>query len=97
MKTLCPDEPKETIETIESFGLRNIILALRARHGNDDALICDRIGEILDGKLILGLEKVDIALAVENPDIVTILEGGNVALIDENKFQNLHDYLFSEK
>jgi len=98
MKTLCPEESKETVEIIESFGLRNIIMALRARHGNNDALICDRIGEILDGKLILGLEKIEVmAIAAEDPDIVTILEGGNVAVINGNKFWHLHDYMFSEK
>jgi hypothetical protein len=78
VKFIAPEASREAQETLAMTGLNAVLRALQAMHPHNDALVCERMSEILSGMLQAGRAR---QRAKTEADRAEVLPGGKVAIV----------------
>lgn len=93
VKFLAPEASRESQETLAMTGLNAVLRALQATHSRNDALVVERMSEILSGMLQAGRAR---QRAVVEADKAEILDGGKVAIVVNSREFATNGVLFEE-
>ncbi|MEK7532531.1 MAG: hypothetical protein AAB579_02930 [Patescibacteria group bacterium] len=94
VKFLAPEASRESQETLAMTGLNAVLRALQATHPRNDALVCERMSEILSGMLQAGRAR---QRAAAEADKAEILDGGKVAIVVNSREFATNGVLFEER
>lgn len=94
VKFLAPEASREAQATIATTGLNAVLRALQVTHPRNDALVCERMSEILSGMLQAGRARQRAAAEAEKAEV---LDGGNVALVVNSREFATNGFLFEER
>lgn len=94
VKFLAPETNILAQETFAATGLNAVLRALQATHPRNDALVCERMSEILSGMLQAGRAR---QRAKVEADKAEILEGGKVAIVVNSREFATNGILFEER
>jgi len=94
VKFLAPEANRESQETLAMTGLNAVLRALQATHSRNDALVVERMSEILSGMLQAGRAR---QRATVEADKAEILEGGKVAVVVNSREFATNGVLFEER
>ncbi len=94
VKFLVPGVNREAQETLAMTGLNAVLRALQATHPRNDAIVCERMSEILSGMLQAGRARQRAAAEADKADV---LDGGKVAIVTNSREFGTNGVLFDER
>jgi hypothetical protein len=94
VKFLAPEASREAQEVFAITSLNAVLRALQATHPRNDALVCERMSEILSGMLQLGRAR---ERAKAESDRAEVLPGGKVAIVTNAREFATNGLLFEER
>jgi hypothetical protein len=94
VKFLAPEASRESQAIFAMTGLNAVLRALQAMHPRNDAIVCDRMSEILSGMLQAGRAR---QRAAAEADKAEILDGGKVAIVVNSREFATNGVLFEER
>lgn len=94
VKFLAPEASREAQEVLAMTGLNAVLRALQATHSRNDALVVERMSEILSGMLQAGRAR---QRAVVEADKAEIIDGGKVAIVVNSREFATNGVLFEER
>jgi len=94
VKFLAPEASRESQETLAMTGLNAVLRALQATHPRNDALVVERMSEILSGMLQAGRAR---QRATAEADKARVLDGGKVAIVINSQEFATNGILFEER
>lgn len=94
VKFLAPEASREAQEVLAMTGINAVLRALQATHLRNDALVCERMSEILSGMLQAGRAR---QRAAAEADKAKVLDGGKVAIVVNSREFATNGILFEER
>jgi hypothetical protein len=94
VKFLAPEASREAQETLAMTGLNAVLRALQATHSRNDALVVERMSEILSGMLQAGRARERAAVEADKAEV---LDGGKVAIVVNSREFATNGVLFEER
>lgn len=94
VKFLVPEASREAHEALAMTGLNAVLRALQETHPRNDAIVCERMSEILSGMLQAGRAR---QRATAEADKAEILDGGKVAIVVNSREFATNGILFEER
>lgn len=94
VKFFAPEASREAQEALAMTGVNAVLRALQATHPRNDALVCERMSEILSGMLQAGRAR---QRAMVEADKAEILPGGKVAIVTNSREFATNGILFEER
>ena len=94
VKFLAPEADREAQEVLAMTGLNAVLRALQAVNPRNDAVVVEKMSEILSGMLKAGRAR---QRAVAEADRAEILEGGKVAIVVNSREFATNGILFDER
>lgn len=94
VKFLAPEASRDVQEVLATTGINAVLRALQATHPRNDALVVERMSEILSGMLQAGRAR---QRAAAEADKAEILDGGKVAIVANSREFATNAILFDER
>lgn len=94
VKFLAPEASREAQETLAMTSLNAVLRALQATHPRNDAIVVERMSEILSGMLQAGRARQRAAAEADKAEIVG---GGKVAIVVNSREFATNGILFEER